>query len=85
MVNTIEKLFTVHSIPDYNTLVALLKEMHCCILHIKTSSGHIDDSEEIKIVAQGEDCFLAFVDFLFKKYKKKIDSLNSRLETAADV
>lgn len=82
---TLEKLFIVHSVPDYNTLVALIKEMGGCILQIKTSSGHIDDSDTIKVVAQGEENHLLFAEYLFKKYKNKIKNLKSLVETANDV
>lgn len=85
MSNIVEKTFIVHSVPDYNTLVALIKEMNGCILHIATSSGHIDDSDTIKVKAQGEENHLLFAEYLFKKYQAKIKNLNSMMETASDV
>ena len=77
MANTIERTFIVHSVPDYNTYIALIKEMNACVLKVGTSSGNIADSDVIKITAQGDENHLLFIDFLFKKYKDKINKLKS--------
>ena len=79
MANTIERTFIVHSVPDYNTIIALIKEMDACVLKVGTSSGNITDSDVIKITAQGDENHLLFIDFLFKKYKDKINKLKSIL------
>ena len=71
-IKTEQHTYIVKSINDYNTIIALIKEMDACVLKIGTSSGNIMDSDIIKITAQGDENHLLFIDFLFKKYKKKI-------------
>lgn len=79
MNNTTERVFVVHNIPDYNTIIALVREMNGCIVRVMTSSNNIDDSETIKIVAQGEENHLEFAQYLYNKYKTKIEEMKRNL------
>lgn len=76
-IKTEQYTYIVKSINDYNTIIALIKEMNACVLKVGTSSGNITDSDVIKITAQGIKNHLLFIDFLFKKYKDKINKLKS--------
>lgn len=76
-IKTEQHTYIVKSINDYNTIIALIKEMNACVLKVGTSSGNIADSDVIKITAQGDENHLLFIDFLFKKYKDKINKLKS--------
>lgn len=79
MTNLINKTFVVHNIPDYNTLVALIREMNGYVVRVSTSSGDIDDSEVIRIEAEGDENHLLFAEYLYKKYKTKIDEMRKKL------
>lgn len=71
MINTVEKTFIVHNVPDYNTILLFIKEMGGCILRITTSSSNINESDTIKIYTQGDENKLLFAQFLFNKYRNR--------------
>ena len=77
----VERTYTVHTVGDYNSLVSLVKEMGGCVLRLHTQSptGEMNDADNIRITVCGEESFLDFAYYLFKKYTAQVKSLNLSL------
>lgn len=80
MNKAVEKTFIVHNVPDYNTMIALIKEMRGAILRVTTSSSNMANSETIKIYTSGDKNHLLFAEYLFKKYKQKLEEMKKGLK-----
>lgn len=78
-IEKVTKTYTVHTIREYNNLIALMKEHHLPILQIQTTTGDADDCEVYKVTTEGEDCYLKFVEFLLKKEQEKIEQVLSKI------
>lgn len=65
--------FYVSNIREYNLILQLAREENAAVLKIEPSKDY-DDIEFYKIILQGEENHLKFIEFLFKKKQEEMNN-----------